>query len=137
MWGLLRAAHRGLLLLGVKTEGILVFVEYINVQNVGVLEQGFIAFFHLHAGGGRRGFGRGVAGHILAFAFGQAGQGLGQGVEWRKAEGEGLHGLACGNFLDHLSELRNIGMQTTLQAGLQQVQADQAAEQGQYAGQCQ
>ncbi|MCY1210231.1 hypothetical protein D9M69_290400 [compost metagenome] len=132
------AGHgRGLL----QSQEVLVFVEDVDIENVGILEKRLGRYGRL---GGS--WGNGVAGdrpglavvrRRLGFAPGLAGKRLGQVVQRRQAQTEGFDALAVREFLQHLIELLGVITQLALQRALVKLQAQHRAAQGEQRGQCQ
>ena len=124
------AAHCGFSLLRVEAEDVLVLVENVDVENIG-LRQGrsdVLGRFGGPYGGGR---GRCLSRSRSGGADGQSDHVPGQCVEDRQAQGRYLDGLARGEFLQQATDPQHVFAQLALLAAEHQLQADQ------YAGQCQ
>ncbi|MCY1429875.1 hypothetical protein D9M71_458070 [compost metagenome] len=116
-----------------QSQEVLVFVEDVDIENVGILEKRLGRYGRL---GGS--WGNGVAGdrpglavvrRRLGFAPGLAGKRLGQVVQRRQAQTEGFDALAVREFLQHLIELLGVVAQLALQGALAELQAEHGAAQ--------
>ncbi len=98
--GALAVAHCGALL---QSQEILVFVENVDIEDIGVLEQRVdpLGGLGYRLSGGRRdcSFRSGTAAFTAAAR--QTDQALGQGIESRYAETEGFDALARREFFEH------------------------------------
>ncbi|MCY1292707.1 hypothetical protein D9M69_432170 [compost metagenome] len=123
--------HGGALL---QSQEVLVFVENVDIEDIGVLKQRVDQFTGPDRLGGllaRCGGGLVIAVAVAGGGARQARQALGQLVEFRQAQAEGFDGLSGREFVKHLAELLGVALHRALLAAQQQLQADQRAEQGQ------
>ncbi|MNF64206.1 hypothetical protein D3C84_459300 [compost metagenome] len=124
------AGHGGGLL---QSQEVLVFVEDVDIENVGILEMrvgqcGRAGGRHCNGVAGGR-LGQAVVRRRLGFAPGLAGKRLGQTVQRRQAQTESFDALAVREFLQHLIELLGVVAQLALQGALAELQAEHGAAQ--------
>ncbi len=145
-WRGFRRAHDGGLL---QSQEVLVFIENVDIQNVGVLEQRIDQW---RFGGSDRGAGSGGSRDRLGGSCGRggcagtgcfglaarlAGQRLEQQGEARQAQLRGFGSALPAEFLKILTEGQDILVQAAQQRRTGEVGAEDAAEQGQQRRECQ
>ncbi len=123
-----------------QSQEILVVVEDVDIENIGVLKQrihelrwlGCDATTGCVTGDGVRAVHHGFLG-----ATGQSAQVLRQVIQGGQAQAEGFDGFARGEFFNQFGQLRGIAIQALLQAALDQIEPGQRTSQRDQQGKAQ